>query len=169
MKNRGVAMAAFGFLAACASASPPPPPMQPFPQPEVAAPATTSRPVCEAVPSAPITKKPPSCESYTLKGGQSFHDQLAVQLSSGAFSQMDCPRMRYRGQDTPVCVAKEVGGRTVGACCPPGHTDPTDPACTSETFLHQMMAGGRTWEWCQKGESPSNACAPCVWPSNAQR
>jgi hypothetical protein len=113
--------------------------------------------------------KAPSCESYTLKSGQSFHDQLLVELAPKSSAQMDCPRMRYRGQDTPICVTKQVGGAVHGACCPPGHTDPDDPECTAEGFIVEMFRRQRVWEWCEKGKPLSYPCDPCVWPTNAQR
>jgi hypothetical protein len=139
-------------------------------------------PVVAAAPSpesepAPVCEQPayfrpaiaPTCTDFTLRGGQSFHDQLTLQLSSGATTRIDCPRMRLFGQDTPVCVAKVVAGQMRGACCPPGHTDPTDPTCVGEGSVDEMYKRQRVWEWCSRTEAQSRACEPCVWVTGAAR
>ena len=82
---------------------------------------------------------------------------------------MDCPRMRFRGQDTPVCVVKTVGGRMRGACCPPGKTDPTDPECVGEGSVDEMWVRQRVWEWCSKTKALKYPCDPCVWVTGAER
>src|SRR5688572_10260722 len=82
--------------------------------------------------------------------------------SSGAFTRIDCPRMRYRGQDAPVCVTKKIDGRMRGACCPPGHTDPTDEECVHEGPADEMFRLMKvTWEWCKKDAPTSRPCQVC--------
>jgi hypothetical protein len=114
-------------------------------------------------------KSDPKCSAYTLRDGKSFHDILDLQLSSGSFSALDCPRMRFRGQDTPICVVAKVGDRVRGACCPPGHTNPTDPECVAEGSPDEMFKRQRVWEWCQKGVARTRPCEPCVWVTGAER
>jgi hypothetical protein len=124
---------------------------------------------CGPQPEYPVMATAPTCTDFTLKSGQSFHDQLTLQLSSGATTRIDCPRMRYRGQDTPVCVAKSVGARVRGACCPPGHTNPLDPECVAEGFTDEMFRTPKIWEWCDANQPPTRPCYPCVWVTGAQR
>ena len=120
--------------------------------------------VCGTAPEAPKnTTIDPVCGDVTLKDGRSWHAQLTLQLSSSATTRIDCPRMNFRGQDTPICVTKVVAGRTRGACCPPGHTDPTDPECVAEGSVDEMYKRQRVWEWCNGKREPKNACDPCVW------
>ena len=140
-----------------------PPP--PAPPPAPPAQATT----CGPQPEPPRVTVEPTCSAFTLRSGQSFHDQLTVQLSSGATTRLDCPRMRFHGQDAPVCVAKVVGGRMRGACCPPGHTDPTDPECVAEGSVDEMFKRQKIWEWCSKTTPQSRPCEPCVWVTGAER
>jgi hypothetical protein len=128
-------------------------------EPARAAPVST----CGPQPNAPPTTIDPTCGDVTLRDGRSFHDQLTLQLSSGATTRIDCPRMRFHDQDTPVCVAKKIGGRVRGACCPPGRADPTDPDCVSEGTVDEMYKRQKVWEWCNKSAPPSRPCEPCVW------
>ena len=124
---------------------------------------------CGAQREPPRATIEPTCTTVTLRNGRSDHDQLTIQLSSGATTRLDCPRMRFRGQDTPACVAKVVGGRMRGACCPPGHTDPTDPECVAEGSVDEMFERKKVWEWCSKTAAPSRPCEPCVWVTGAER
>jgi hypothetical protein len=124
---------------------------------------------CGAQPTYPKPAIDPVCEDVTLKSGQHWHDQLTVQLSSGATTRLDCPRMRFRGQDTPVCVTRVVGGQKRGACCPPGHTDPTDPECVAEGSVDEMFKRKKVWEWCSKDAPLPRPCEPCVWVTGAER
>jgi len=120
--------------------------------------------------ASPPVPTDPTCTTVTLKSGKSWHDQLTIQLSNGAFTRIDCPRMRYRGQDTPVCVTKNVDGRVRGACCPPGHHDPTDEECVHEGPADEMFRLQKvTWEWCKKGAPTSQPCQVCVWVTGAER
>jgi hypothetical protein len=111
----------------------------------------------------------PTCSDVELRDGRKWHDQLTLQLSSGATTRLDCPRMRFRGQDTPVCVVRDVDGQLRGACCPPGHLDPTDPECVAEGSVDWMFERQRVWEWCSATEPPADRCEPCVWVTGAQR
>ena len=77
--------------------------------------------------------------------------------------------MRFLGQDTPVCVAKVIAGQVRGACCPPGHTDPTDPACVAEGSVDEMFKRQKVWEWCSKTTFQARPCEPCVWVTGAER
>src|SRR5581483_8413745 len=114
-----------------------------------AAPSPTAASTCPPQPE--LAKTPidhPVCGDVTLKSGQSWKQQLTLQLSSGATTRIDCPRMRFHDIDTPTCVAANVGGRMRGACCPPGHTNPTDPECIHEGIIDAMYVRQRVWEWC---------------------
>lgn len=75
--------------------------------------------------------------------------------------------MRLRGQDTPVCVTQTIGGRVRGACCPKGHTNPTDPECVAEGLVDAMYVRKNVWNWCDSG-GPKTPCEPCVWVKNPQ-
>jgi len=124
---------------------------------------------CGAQPAYPQPTVEPTCTEVTLRNGDHWHDQLTLQLSSGATTRIDCPRMRFRGQDTPVCVARVIAGQMRGACCPPGHTDPTDPECVAEGSVDEMYKRKRVWEWCSKTEPLPRPCEPCVWVPGAER
>ena len=124
---------------------------------------------CGAQPAYARPAIDPTCTDVTLRDGHAYHDQLTLQLSSGAMTRIDCPRMRFRAQDTPACIARIVGGRMRGACCPPGHTDPTDPECVGEGSVDEMFKRQKVWEWCTKGEPLPRPCEPCVWVSGARR
>ena len=56
-----------------------------------------------------------------------------------------------------------------GACCPPGHGDPTDPECVAEGSVDEMFERKKVWEWCSKTAAPSRPCEPCVWVTGAER
>jgi hypothetical protein len=124
---------------------------------------------CGAQPTYARPAIEPTCTEVVLRDGRRDHDQLTLQLSSGATTRIDCPRMRFRGQDTPVCIAQVVGGQMRGACCPPGHTDPTDPECVAEGSVDEMFKRQKVWEWCSKTEPLPRPCEPCVWVTGAQR
>lgn len=137
--------------------------------PSAAMSASPSVPACGPQPDyAPPTVQP-TCSDFTLRDGHAFHDQLTVQLSSGATTRIDCPRMRFRGQDTPVCVTRTLAGRVRAACCPPGHADPTDPECVAEGSVDEMFKRQKVWDWCSNTEAPRRPCEPCVWVSGAAR
>jgi hypothetical protein len=125
------------------------------------------RPVCAPAAPWPATAIEPTCSDVTLKSGQSWQQQLTLQLSSGATTRIDCPRMHFHGQDTPVCVARKVGGRVRGACCPPGVSDPTDASCVGESTVDEMYARQRVWDWCDRDKPQRRPCEPCVWVSGA--
>lgn len=179
--------AAFGVVAllvACAGPSPPPDAPVAPPGPRLVGPAPACGPgqvadrithvclaACGPAPPAPPNARDSTCESFTLPSGQSFHDQFSLQQSDGAGTRLDCPRMRFRGQDTPVCVAQNIGGRMRAACCPPGHTDPSDPECVGEGFPDEQARAQRVlWEWCDRTKPlPKDPCRPCVWITGAQR
>lgn len=171
----GVMLAA---VVACAESGARPPDSQvslPPPSPSSSAAPTataTTPPPADTCGAQPPYAKPtiePTCSEVTLKNGDHWHDQLTLQLSSGATTRIDCPRMRFRGQDTPVCVAKVVAGQMRGACCPPGHGDPTDPACVAEGSVDEMFKRQKVWEWCSKTTPQSRPCEPCVWVTGAER
>jgi hypothetical protein len=129
-----------------------------------AAPSPAATSTCPPQPELAKTPTDPVCSDVTLKSGQSWKQQLTLQLSSGALTRIDCPSMRFHEVDTPICVAANVGGRVRGACCPPGHTNPTDPECIHEGIIDAMYVRQRVWEWCDaKVRDPKNACDPCVW------
>lgn len=163
------------ILAACATPAPPEAPVVPAssasgsPAPVGPNAPPGAAPVCGPQPVPPVTPTSPTCTSESLRDGRTWHDQLNVQTSSGAFSRIDCPRMRFLGRDTPSCVMKIVGGRIRGGCCPPGHSDPTDPACVNEGTIDEMFKRQRAWEWCDKDHPPSRPCEPCVWVTDARR
>ncbi|MBX3233182.1 MAG: hypothetical protein KIT84_20535 [Labilithrix sp.] len=137
--------------------------------PPVAPPAPAPLTACGPPPPPPAATIAPTCTTVALASMPAQHHQLTLQLASGATTRIDCPRMRYRGQDTPVCVVKEVAGRLRGACCPPGRVDPTDPECVAEGTIDEMYARQRAWEWCKKDAPPTRPCEPCVWYPNAER
>jgi hypothetical protein len=56
-----------------------------------------------------------------------------------------------------------------GACCPPGHTDPTDPECVAEGSVDEMFKRKKVWEWCSKTAPLPRPCEPCVWVTGAPR
>jgi hypothetical protein len=158
----------FTLVGACATDPPPEAqtiPVQPAPQPPVPSPSFS----CGPPPAPPNASMPSTCTNPVLKSGQSWHDQLTLQLSNGATTRIDCPRMRYRGQDTPICVVTEVAGRARGACCPAGHSDPNDPACVDEGTVDEMYRRNQVWEWCDKNKPQSRPCEPCVWVTGAER
>jgi hypothetical protein len=153
---------------ASTQSSPPPLLMEVTPPPMPVA-TDTPRPACGPQPSYGPTPIEPTCSDVTLKSGQSWQQQLTLQLSSGATTRIDCPRMHFHGQDTPVCVARKISGRMRGACCPPGVSDPTDQSCVGEGTVDEMYKRQRVWDWCDKDKPQSRPCEPCVWVSGASR
>jgi hypothetical protein len=159
-------------VVACAGPARPPEAQVTLP-PAPSSPASTATPTpvstCGAQPAYARPTIEPTCTEVALKNGDHWHDQLTLQLSSGATTRIDCPRMRFLGKDTPVCVTGIVGGQLRGACCPPGHRDPTDPECVAEGSVDEMFKRQKVWEWCSKTTPQARPCEPCVWVTGAER